>query len=257
MNNAQLVATYAFVAVAVILSLVQHLRLERDLLVGTIRATLQLLAVGYILHFIFAMRSWPYIVFMVALIIGVAAANVAGRGKGLPRLFWNAAIALTVSEVVSMGLLLFLRIIAPAPQFIIPVSGMIVGNAMVASGLLINRLRSDMAARQKEVLVALSLGSSAAQASSGLLRQAVRASTIPVLDNLKTVGLVQLPGMMTGMIIAGSSPLEAVRYQLMIMFVLTVASSLCSIILGYLTFPTFFTPAHQLRLNLLQKDRRL
>jgi putative ABC transport system permease protein len=251
MTNTQLLLIYAFVGLAILLSWVQQLKLEKDLLVGTVRATVQLLVVGYILHFIFAMNRWPYIALMVLLMITVAASNVAGRGKGLPKIFWSSMFSLTVTEVIAMGLLLVLRIVPTTPQYIIPVSGMIVGNGMVCSGLLVNRLRAEAAAKKQEVLVALSLGASSAQAASGILRQSVRASSIPIVDNLKTVGLVQLPGMMTGMIIAGASPLTAVRYQMMVMFVLTVANTFCSIILGYLVYQTFFTQAHQLRSEML------
>ena len=220
------------------------------MLIGTIRATVQLLLVGYILQFVFSMQSWPYILLMLILIIGAAAFNVAGRGKGLPQLQVNSAMALAATEVVAMGLLLALRIVDAAPQYIIPVSGMIVGNAMIASSLLVNRLRAEVTARRQEILVALSLGASTTQAAALILRQSVRAASIPIMDNLKTVGLVQLPGMMTGMIIAGANPLQAVRYQLMVMFVLTVATLLCAMIMGYLTYPTFFTAAHQLRSEL-------
>ena len=250
MNDIQLLSTYAFVAIAMVLSLMQNLKLERELLIGTIRATVQLLAIGYILQFVFSMQSWPFILLMLALIVGAAAANVAGRGKGLPRLMSHAVLALAVTEIVAMGLMLVLHIVDATPQYIIPVSGMIVGNAMVSSGLLVNRLRAEVSARRLEILVALALGASSAQASTVILRQSVRAAAIPIMDNLKTVGLVQLPGMMTGMIIAGANPLQAVRYQLMVMFVLTVATFLCAIIMGYLTYPTFFTAAHQLRSEL-------
>lgn len=254
MNNYQLLSIYAFILIAMGLSWFQKLRLERDLLIGTVRATIQLLVVGYILNLVFALKSWPFILLMLLVMITVAANNVAGRGKGLPGIFPRAFISLTLTELTGMGLLLVLRIIAPTPQYIIPVSGMIVGNAMVACGLLVNRLRGEARARRREVLTALSLGASSSQAAAGMLRQSIRASSIPIVDNLKTVGLVQLPGMMTGMIVAGASPLEAVRYQLMVMFTLTVGTSLCSIILGYLVYGFFFTPAHQLRQEILGED---
>jgi putative ABC transport system permease protein len=98
---------------------------------------------------------------------------------------------------------------------------------------------------REEILVALSLGATSRQASERLTREAIRAGMIPIIDSMKTVGLVQLPGMMTGLIIAGTSPIEAVRYQLLIMFSFTAASALTSIILGFLVYPTLFTRAHQ------------
>jgi putative ABC transport system permease protein len=128
---------------------------------------------------------------------------------------------------------------------LIPVSGMVIGNSMVVSSLLLNRMKELSESMREEILVSLSLGASSRQASSHLLKRAIRSGMIPTIDSLKTVGLVQLPGMMTGLIIAGANPIEAVRYQLLIMFSFTASSALTSILLGFLVYPTLFTPAHQ------------
>lgn len=239
--------TLIFVAIAIILSLWQRLELEKDLLVGTMRAAVQLTIVGYILQIIFDLRDWPYLVLMLLIMILVATQNAARRGKDLEGIFLKVFVSIAAAEVIAMAVLLGLNIIESTPRFIIPLSGMIIGNAMIVCGLLINRLKGEIQARRWEIKVALSLGATSRQAVGNALRNAIRASTIPVIDSLKTVGLVQLPGMMTGLIIAGANPVEAVRYQLLILFTLTAVSTISGITLAFMTFPSIFTTSHQLK----------
>ena len=246
MSSFTLSLTLAFTLLAVAASYWQRLSLERDILIGTVRAAVQLLAVGYILYFVFHAPSLIFTFLMVAVMVGVATQNASRRGKGLPGVQWRVLAALTLTEVVTIGLMLLFRMIQPTPQYVISLSGMIVGNAMVVAGLLLNRLQGEVDARRDELRVLLSLGATPRQAIQDQLRAAVRACMIPAVDSLKTVGLVQLPGMMTGQILAGASPIVAVRYQILIMFSLTSAAALCSIILGLLTYRLYFNQAYQL-----------
>jgi putative ABC transport system permease protein len=247
MTLTALFSTLSFVAIALLLSLWQRLGLERDLVVGTIRAAIQLIAVGYILHVVFNLRDWPFLVLMILLMTLVASNNAAKRGSGLEGIFFKVFVAIAVAEIMSMALLLGLNIVDTSPRFIIPLSGMIIGNSMIACSLLLNRLQDEVQSRSEEIKVALSLGATSRQAIDNALRGAIRASTIPVIDSLKTVGLVQLPGMMTGLIIGGADPVQAVRYQLLILFSLTAVATLSSIILVFITYPTMFTKSHQLK----------
>ncbi|MFP3359305.1 ABC transporter permease, partial [Planococcus sp. SIMBA_143] len=99
---------------------------------------------------------------------------------------------------------------------VIPMSGMIIGNSMVATGLAFERMKNEFHDSKGEILAALSLGANASQASQLIIRKTIRAAMIPNVDGLKTIGLVQLPGMMTGLILGGASPIEAIRYQIVI-----------------------------------------
>jgi putative ABC transport system permease protein len=247
MNSLALLFTSSFVLLTLLLSLWQRLDLERDLLVGTIRAVVQLLAVGYLLQMIFDMQHWFYMALMIAIMLLVAAHNASRRGKEIRgSSFFRVLLALLLTETVALVIVLCFGIIPPKPQFIIPLSGMFIGNAMVAAGLFLNRLQAEIDSRRYEVLTALSLGANSRQAGDASLRLAVKASMIPTIDSLKTVGLVQLPGMMTGLIIAGVSPVEAVRYQILIMFSMTAVAGVTSICLGLLTLPALFSTDHRL-----------
>ncbi len=246
MTPISLALTLVFVAVVAAVSMWQKLGLERDLLVGAARAAVQLIAVGYVLVWVFGANSWIPMVLMLAVMLWVAAHNAAKRGEGLPGIRLRVLAAIGLAEVITLGTMLALRIIPATAQYVIPVSGMVIGNAMVNAGLLLNRLKGEVSARSGEIEVWLALGAAPRQAAAQVLKAAVKAAMIPSVDALKTVGLVQLPGMMTGQILAGASPLEAVKYQILVMYSLAAASAICSMTLGLLSVPLFFTKNAQL-----------
>ncbi len=238
--------TLGFVVVALLLSLWLKLGLERDLVIATIRSAIQLIAIGYILKIVFKLNNPLFIVLMIALMVGVATQNAARRGQGLAGVWWKILIAIAITECVTQGLLVGFRITPWAPKFVIPISGMIVGNAMIASGLLLNRLKSETMGHHQEIRAILALGGTPKQAIGPFLKQAIRASMIPTIDSAKTTGLVQLPGMMTGQIIAGADPVQAVRYQLLILFSFMASAAITSIVLGFVTYPSLFSQYQQL-----------
>ncbi|OKP92542.1 hypothetical protein A3842_02260 [Paenibacillus sp. P3E] len=241
--------TLLFVMGTMLVSIWQKLGLEKDIAVGTIRSAIQLLAVGYVLQFIFQAEHMIYVALIIVFMIGVASWNAAKRGKGLPGLVWRIAVAILAMELLMMGILLGLHIIKATPQYIIPISGMTIGSAMVVSGLFINHLKHEMQQNKGEIETLLSLGATAQQAMQKVRARAVKFSMIPTIDGMKTVGLVQLPGMMTGMIIAGADPVIAVRYQILIVFSFTASAAITSMLLSMLIYRLFFTA--DLRLKLL------
>ncbi|MDI3316041.1 MAG: iron export ABC transporter permease subunit FetB [Bacillota bacterium] len=246
MSWISVLVTLVFVAVALVVSYLQRLDLERDLTVGAVRALLQLLAMGYVLEFVFRLASWPLILLVLAAMAGVAVQNAGQRGAGLPQRFLPPGVGIVVAEAVTLALLLLLGLIPGEARYVIPISGMIIGNSMVASGLVLNRLKAEMRGRRGEVLSALALGAPPRLAAAVPLRESVRAGMIPTVDSLKTVGIVQLPGMMTGLLIAGASPLQAVRYQILVMFMLSTSVGVASILTGLLAYRQFFNAAEQL-----------
>ncbi|ATY85859.1 iron export ABC transporter permease subunit FetB [Kyrpidia spormannii] len=238
--------TLGFVVLALILSLWQRLGMEKDMIVSTVRATVQLLIVGYILKVVFSIQGPALILAMILLMLVVATFNAAKRGRGMPGIHLRILFALTLTEAVTQAFLLLMRIVPPTPQYVIPISGMIIGNAMVVAGLFLNRLRAEAENRKEEINLILSLGGTPRQAIQPVLKTAVRAGMIPTIDSTKTTGLVQLPGMMTGQIIAGADPIQAVRYQLLILFAILASAALTSMVLGFLTYPRLFNTYQQL-----------
>lgn len=149
-------------------------------------------------------------------------------------------------EIITQGFLLGLKIVPAEPQYIISISGMIIGNSMIIANLFLNRLKAEIEMRREEIDLVLSLGGSVKQSIFPILKQSIRASLIPTIEGQKTIGLVQLPGMMTGQIIAGADPIQAVKFQLLIVFLIMSAATLTAIILGFLIYPSLFNKEQQL-----------
>ena len=133
------------------------------------------------------------------------------------------------------------------PRYLIPLFGMIIGNAMNAAALAAERLEAEMESRRGEVEAYLALGATSRRASQEPARRALRASLIPTVNSLMVVGIVALPGMMTGQIIAGVSPLVAIRYQIVVMFMLASCVSIAATLVTSWYRRQFFTGAEQLR----------
>jgi putative ABC transport system permease protein len=244
----------ALVLVAVGLSQWQRLGLARGFVVGAIRAVVQLTIVGYVLAFLFTTRRW-YLVVVALLVMLLTATKTATDRQRSRRssIFGITGLAMVVGTGVTLAYIdaVVLRL-HPwyDPQYVIPLFGMIVGNAMNGAALAAERLTSEMELRRGEVEAYLALGASPARAAAEPVRRALTAALIPAVNGLMVVGLVALPGMMTGQILAGSSPNLAVRYQIMVAFMLAgaVAMTSAAVVLWYRR--RFFTPAEQLAVRI-------
>lgn len=239
---------------ALAISYWQELKLEKDILIGSVRALIQLLAVGFILKYVFNLDEWPLTILFMAVMITVASLNAGKRGKGIPGALRIVTIAIVTGSVITLVLLLTIGAITFKPSQVIPVMGMIVGNTMVATGLTLVRLKDNLQERRGEVLTALSLGATPRQAVKSSLQKAVKMGMIPTIDGMKTIGIVQLPGMMTGLILAGANPIVAVRYQLMVVFMLSAAVAIACVVASLLAYRTFFNAAYQLKDEVWERE---
>ncbi|MFJ8520529.1 ABC transporter permease [Lysinibacillus xylanilyticus] len=246
MTYTSLSLTLIFVLIPLLLSKTLKLGLEKDTLIATIRSIIQLLAVGYILKFVFDAQSYIYIFLMVSLMIIIATLNARKKGKGIKGITWKIALTLIVVELVTQGVLLGFDIVPATAQYIIPISGMMIGNSMILSVLFLNRFTSEISSHQNEIELILSLGGTPKQAIRRQLMNAIKASMIPTIESQKTIGLVQLPGMMSGQIIGGADPIQAVQFQLLIIFALLTAATLSSIMIGFLSYPALFNERMQI-----------
>ena len=245
----------ALILVAIGVSRWRHLELERGFAVGAIRAVVQLVAVGYILVYIFAVDS-SWLVMLALAVMLVSATQAAARRGGGGRharddrktLWMISGTAMLLGSGLTLAFVtqVLLRV-DPwyEPQYLIPLFGMIVGNAMNAAALAAERLASELEAHRGQVEAYLALGASPARAAAEPERRAMAAALIPTINGLMTVGLVSLPGMMTGQILAGVSPLLAIRYQIVVMFMLAGATAVTTVAVVLWYRRTFFTPAAQ------------
>ena len=240
----------ALVLVAMGIAAWQRIGIVRGLAIGAVRAGVQLVAVGYVLAFLISTRQ-PLLVMVTLLVMLVAATITATerQKQGRAKLFVISGTALLIGAGLTLAYVdaVILRL-QPwyDPQYLIPLFGMIIGNAMNGAALAAERLNSEMELRRGEVEAYLALGASPARASAEATRRALVASMMPTVNMLMVVGLVSLPGMMTGQVIAGSSPLTAVRYQIVVVFMLAGAVAITSVVVALWYRRTFFTASEQL-----------
>lgn len=245
MSFLNLTLSLIFVLIPLILSKTLNLGLEKDTIIAVVRSIIQLLAVGYILHFVFTSNDYLYIILMIGLIIGAATANARKKGTSIPGITGKLIFTFLFVELLTQGILLGFGITPPTAQYMIPISGMMVGNSMVLAILFLNRFASEVHAYEEEIELILSLGGTPKQAIHRQLITAIKASTIPTIESQKTMGLVQLPGMMSGQIIAGADPIQAVQFQLLVLFLLLTTAVITSVLLGFLSYPTLFNQRMQ------------
>ncbi|CAD0164926.1 putative permease of an ABC transporter [Streptococcus thermophilus] len=246
-NNTSLFLAAMLVLVALGISLWQKLGLDRDIVIGVVRAVVQLFIVGYLLKYIFRVNNLWLTLAMMGFIIFNAAWNAKKRGPGIDHALAISLLAIFVSTGVTLGVLVLSGAIKFVPSQMIPISGMIASNSMVAVGLAYRSLNSQFHDQRQGVLERLALGAGLLDASIAIVREAIRTGMAPTIDSAKTVGLVSLPGMMSGLIFAGVNPVRAIRYQIMVTFMLLSATSLGSIIACYLAYSNFYNEQKQLK----------
>lgn len=235
----------SLVVIAVGVSRLQRVGLERDMAIATVRSFVQLLAVGYVLEFVFAGRG-GLTVLVLAVMVTTATFTSGSRARRVPGARAVAALAIGCATAGTLGILTMLSIIPIGARTLIPLGSMIISSAMNTTSLVMSRLHDDLASNRREVEARLSLGQTSAQAAHPWVRAALRSGMLPTVDQTKVVGLVALPGAMTGMILAGAAPLAAIRLQLVVMYMLLGGNGFAALVAGRLTVRRLFTADHQL-----------
>ncbi|XP_016543111.1 protein ALUMINUM SENSITIVE 3 isoform X3 [Capsicum annuum] len=220
------VAALAVVFMAVGLSYIQKLGLEGEMIYSVFRAFLQLSIIGFVLQFIFSQKNAGWIILAYLFMVTIAGYTAGQRAKHVPRGKYIAGVSILAGTAVTMFLLVILNVFPFTPRYIIPVAGMMVGNAMTVTGVTMKKLRDDIKIQMSLVETALALGATPRQATLQQVKRSLVIALSPVLDNAKTVGLISLPGAMTGLIMGGSSPLEAIQLQIVVMNMLIGASTI-------------------------------
>jgi putative ABC transport system permease protein len=249
----QLAIGLVFIVLAGLASLYHVLNLGKDLLVGTIRTFIQLFLLGYILIFIFKLDNAVFVLAVFGFMIFFAAWEIRSRVKERQvTFFWPLFISMTISYVIVSYLVTDVVVnVKPwwTPQYFIPLGGMVIGNSMNAIAIALERLLGELRKRRLEVEAMLCLGADYKEASRDMLRAAMRAGMIPSINSMMGVGIVFIPGMMTGQILAGADPLQAVRYQIVVMVMLVGSTAIGSLLVVYLVRKRCFSPGQRLLLQ--------
>ena len=243
-----LTASLILVMVAVVVSLWQRLGLERRVMWAALRAIIQLLLVGGALALVIdperpLIWSWLWAVGMTI----YAGDVVRRRAPEIPGLLPLAALAFAAAGVLTLGTLFGFGIFPMEGRTVVPLAGMMIGNAMNATVLTARRAVEELRDKRSEVEARLALGQASRDAGRPYLAAALRTALIPQIETTKAVGLVFLPGAMTGLILAGVHPVDAVLVQAVVMFLVLGAVATTSSVLGIGLISRLFTPDHRLR----------
>src|SRR6478735_1605182 len=243
----EVAASLVLVAIAAVASRAWHAGLEEDIGIAVVRSFLQLTAIGYVITVIFDENSAALVVGLISVMVVFGAFTARSRAKGVPDAFWPLLASLGVAAAATLGLVLGLGIFPATPRYVVPVGGMVVGNSMTAAAVALNRLGEDVHEQGRKIEATLALGATSTEAVASLVRRSLRSGMITLVDSTKTTGLIFFPGTMVGMLLAGASPTDAVRLQLILLWTLLGSVALAGLIAVTLAYRNFFTPAHQLR----------
>ncbi|HBZ15444.1 MAG TPA: iron export ABC transporter permease subunit FetB [Pantoea sp.] len=247
-TDSSLLLSLMLVLIALLISQKEKLGMSKDIIWSVCRAIIQLVIVGYVLKSIFDLNNDWLTVLMVLFICVNAALNARKRSRNIDKGFNISFIAITTGTTLTLTILVLSGAIEFIPMQVIPISGMIAGNAMVAVGLCFSNLNQRVSDNRQKIQEMLSLGASVKMASGQFIRDSIRAAMIPTVDGAKTVGLVSLPGMMSGLIFAGIDPVKAIKYQIMVTFMLIGTASLSTIIAAYLSYRRLYNKRAQLKM---------
>ena len=250
LDTIDLVLCLGIIGIAIALSLWQKLGLATKLAYGAVRSLMQLIAVGYILDLVFALDNWLAVLGILGVMIAIASMVTRNRiDQKLEGLLPTVVLSLLASSAFSLGYVILL-IVQPdrwyEPQYLIPLAGMLFGNAMNGATLAGDRLLNAINQNRLEIETHLCLGATPKQAISGYQKEAIRTGLIPTLNNMMVVGLVSLPGMFTGQVLGGSNPRDAASYQILILFAIVLTNLIAALLVTEGIYQVFFNQDDQL-----------
>jgi putative ABC transport system permease protein len=250
-----LAMTMVLFAIVVALSIREGLKIERSLAIATVRTVVQLLFIGYVIKGLFDVDTWYIIVGALLLMMTYAAKAGLGRmKKKVPGLFLPMWVGVVSGSIFTIAVVTGLVLkIDPwyRPDVLIPLGGMILGNAMNGGAIAADRLHTEIRARKDQIETYLMLGRDYRYAAKEARREAVRAALIPTINSMMTVGLVHLPGIMVGTMLGGVEPMVAAKYQIIIMLMVASSVTVASSVFTALALKSYFTENQSLKLKLL------
>jgi putative ABC transport system permease protein len=241
-----------------LLSIWLRLRLHRQIILAAVRMVVQLVAIGFVLRFIFALNNPAATLALVLVMVLIAAREVASRPERRLKGYDNFAIGF-----VGVGLATFITAILGLttairpqpwfdPRYAIPLAGIILGNVLNSATLSLDSFLTSVQRERAAIETRLSLGETYNAAVAPLVREAIRRGLLPIINQMSAAGIITLPGIMTGQILAGLDPLEAVKYQILLMFLLSGGSGLSALAVSYLVAWRLTDDRQRLRLDRLQ-----
>ncbi|HBE8120489.1 TPA: iron export ABC transporter permease subunit FetB [Staphylococcus aureus] len=247
MSNTALGLTALLLVIPIIISYKEGLHIIKDLIVATLRAVVQLIILGFLLHYIFKINDKWLLVLCVFVIIVNASWNTISRSSPvMHHVFLISFVAIFVGTALPLAGTIATGAIQFTANEVIPIGGMLANNGLIAINLAYQNLDRAFVQDGTNIESKLSLAATPKLASKGAIRESIRLAIMPTIDSVKTYGLVSIPGMMTGLIIGGVPPLQAIKFQLLVVFIHTTATIMSALIATYLSYGQFFNARHQL-----------
>ena len=248
----QLSIAYVFVLLLLVIFKSRGIRREKQILIASTRMTVQLTLMGYVLMFVFDNPSWWLTSLMITIMITFAIYNSVERVKATMSKELKGIIAFSMICGALATAVFFIIVVLQVrpwfnPQYFIPISGMIIGNSMTGISLGANKLCSDIEDKRVEIENSLMLGASPVVATREIVNNAFDSAILPTMNNMLTMGIVSLPGMMTGQILSGTFPITAIKYQIGIMLAILGSTGLATVLFVTLGYRTFFTKDNRLK----------
>jgi putative ABC transport system permease protein len=243
----QVAGSLLLVAVAVGLSSWRGVPIQNEIAWAVVRSFVQLLALGYVIKLIFEAKNVAWVLPVLALMTVFGAITARNRAPGVPNALPVLLVSLAVSVAATIGLALAVGAIHASSRTLIPVGGMVIGQSMVAAALALGRLEFEIGSSAHEIEARLSLGATWRQAVEPILRRSLTAGMLNTIDSTKTAGIVAIPGTTVGMLLGGAAPLDAIRLQLILFYLLIGGTAIVVVLATTFAAAAFFTPAHQLR----------
>jgi putative ABC transport system permease protein len=244
---AQLAGALVLTAIAAAVSIWQRVDLETGIAVAVVRSFVQLTAIGYVIKLIFEEDNLLFVLALLVVMVVFGALTARSRARKVPGAFWPLLIALALAGGATLGLVVALGVFDAEARYLVPVGGMVIGNAMTAAAVALDRLGDEVSEQAGRIEATLALGATAAEAIKPVVRRSLRSGMIPLVDSTKTTGIIFFPGTMVGMLLAGADPVDAVRLQLILLWLLMGSVALSALTATLLAYRGFFTAAHQLR----------
>lgn len=247
----QIALAYIFVVIVLLIVRIRGIKREKDIILSSVRMTLQLMLTGYIFVYIFANPN-PFITVGIVIIMeGFAIYTVFKRFKNKLSGALKQVVIISMTIGTLSCLLYFLLVVIRInpwylPQYFIPIAGMIIGNSMTGISLGLKSLIEGMTTQRAKVEEALILGATQKKATKEIIDSTFDAAILPTINSMVGMGIVFLPGMMTGQILSGTSPTTAISYQLTIMLGILGSVALTVILMLQLGYRTFFNKEQQL-----------
>ncbi|HGO2351327.1 TPA: iron export ABC transporter permease subunit FetB [Staphylococcus aureus] len=247
MSNTALGLTALLLVIPIIISYKEGLHIIKDLIVATLRAVVQLIILGFLLHYIFKINDkWLLILCVLVIIINASWNTISRASPVMHHVFWISFLAIFIGTALPLAGTIATGAIQFTANEVIPIGGMLANNGLIAINLAYQNLDRAFVQDGTNIESKLSLAATPKLASKGAIRESIRLAIVPTIDSVKTYGLVSIPGMMIGLIIGGVPPLQAIKFQLLVVFIHTTATIMSALIATYLSYGQFFNARHQL-----------